>query len=125
MTYNPPPPGSDQPQYPGGVGVPPPTWQPQVKGFFAALFDFKFNHFITPLIIRVLYIVGLIVIALTYLSFIILGFLDGAVQGLITLLIGLVISIVWVAFWRITLEFYLAVVRMSDEIHNRGFPGGR
>ena len=125
MTYNPPPPGPDQPQYPQGVGTPPPAWQPQANGFFGALFDFSFNHFITPSIVRALYVLGLIGIGLTYLTFIIIGFASGAAQGLITLLLGLVITVVWVASWRVKLEFFLSVVRMSDDIHNRGFPGGR
>jgi len=125
MTYNPPPPGPDQPKYLGGAGTPPPAWQPQTMGFFAALFDFSFNHFITPSIIRVLYVLGVIGIALSYLVLIILGFLGGAAQGLITMLLGLIIMVVWLAFWRVTLEFYLSVVRMSEDIHNRGFPGGR
>ncbi|MGH3427486.1 MAG: DUF4282 domain-containing protein [Pseudonocardiaceae bacterium] len=125
MTYHQPPPGPDQPQYPGGPGVPPPAWQPQAKGFFAALFDFGFNHFVAPSIIRVLYVLGLIGIALYYLVLVVLGFLGGAAQGLITLLFGLIISVVLLAFWRVTLEFYLSVVRMSEDIHNRGFPGGR
>jgi hypothetical protein len=125
MTYNPPPPGPDQPPYPGGAGTSPPTWQPQAMGFFAALFDFRFNHFITPSIIRVLYILGFIGIALSYLVLTILGFLGGAAQGLITMLFGVIISVVWLAFWRVTLEFYLSVVRMSEDIHKRGFPVGR
>jgi hypothetical protein len=132
MTYNPPPPGSPGPQYPAGeypesTGGPPSTWQPQAHahGFFGALFDFSFNHFVTPLIIRILYVLGLIGIVLSYLWFVIVGFLTSAVQGVVTLLFGLIIAFIYLAFWRIVLEFCLAVVRMSDDIHRRGFPGGR
>lgn len=134
MTYNPPPPGSPGPQYPEGTGEypegtggPPPAWQPQaqVHGFFGALFDFSFNHFVTPLIIRVLYVLGLIGIILSYLWLVVVGFLASAVQGVVTLLFGLIIAFIYLAFWRIVLEFCLAVVRMSDDIHRRGFPGGR
>jgi hypothetical protein len=127
MTYNPPP-GSPGPQYPQGAGGPPP-WQPepqaQVRGFFGALFDFSFNNFVTPLIIRVLYVLGLIGIALSYLWFVVVGFLDSVVLGVVTLLLGLIIAFIYLALWRVLLEFCLAVVRMSDEIHHRGFPGGR
>ncbi|MGH3773127.1 MAG: DUF4282 domain-containing protein [Pseudonocardiaceae bacterium] len=123
MTYNPPPPGSPGPQYPEGAGGPSPARQPQ--GFFGALFDFSFNHFVTPLIIRVLYVLGLIGIALGYLVFVVGAFQASAVQGVVTLLLGLIISFIYLAFWRVILEFYLAVVRMSEDIHRRGFPGGR
>lgn len=124
MTYNPPPTDSPgQPQYPGGTGGPPPAWKPHENRFFGALFDFSFSHFVTPSIIRVLYVLGLIGIALTYLSFIIYAFMYSAAQGLITLLFGLIVAFIYLAFWRVTLEFFLAVVRMSDDIHHRGFPG--
>jgi hypothetical protein len=125
MTYNPPPTGSPgQPQYPGGVSGPPPAWQPHAKRFFGALFDFSFNYFVTPSIIRVLYVLGLIGIALTYLSFVVYSFIYSVTQGLITLLFGLVVAFIYLALWRVTLEFFLAVVRMSEDIHHRGFSGG-
>ena len=129
MTYNPPPPGSPGPQYPEGAGGPPPAGQsaPQahVRGFSGALFDFSFNHFVTPLIIRVLYVLGLIGIALSYLWFVAVGFLNNAGLGVVTLLFGLIIAFIYLALWRVLLEFCLAVVRMSDDIHHRGLPGGR
>lgn len=126
MTYDPPPPGSPgQSQYPGGTGAPPPSRGLQAKGFFGALFDFSFDHFVTPSIIRVVYVLGLIGIALTYFMFVIISFQGGAAQGLLTLLFGLIIAFAYLAFWRVMLEFFLAVVRMSEDIHNRGFPGGR
>lgn len=127
MTYNPPPPGSPGPPYPEGTGEPPPAWQPQAQpqGFFRALFDFSFNHFVTPLIIRVLYVLGLIGIVLGYLWFVVVTFLVSPVQGVVALLFGLIIAFIYLAFWRVILEFCLAVVRMSDDIHHRGFPGGR
>jgi hypothetical protein len=61
-------------------------------------------------------------IALTYLSFVISAFSINATLGFVTLLLGLIITL---AFWRVTLEFYLAVIRMSEDIHHRGFPEGR
>jgi hypothetical protein len=125
MTYNPPPTGSPgQPQHPEGIGGSPPARQSDAKRFLGALFDFSFNHFVTPSIIRVLYVLGLIGIALTYLSFIIYAFLYSAAQGIITLLFGLIVAFIYLALWRVMLEFLLAVVRMSEDIHHRGFSGG-
>jgi hypothetical protein len=126
MSYNPPPPGqSGQPQYPGHMGGPPPSWQPATKGFFGALFDFSFSYFVTPTIIKILYVLGLIGIAMTYLVFIVVALNIGAFQALVVLLLGGIIALVYLAFWRVTLEFFLAVVRMSEDIHHRGFPGNR
>jgi hypothetical protein len=122
MAYNPLPTGSPgQSQYPGDIGgAPSPAGQPHAKRFVGALFDFSFNHFVTPSIIRALYVLGLIGIALTYLSFSIYSFMYSAAQGLITLLFGLIAAFIYLAFWRVMLEFFLAVVRMSEDIHHRG-----
>lgn len=132
MSYNPPPPGWSGPQPypqgqqpPPGAGGPPPGWQPPKMSFFGALFDFGFNHFVTPSIIRVLYILGLIGIALGYLFFVVVAFLASPAQGILTLLLGAIAAIVYLAFLRMMLEFYVAVIRMSEDIHHRGFPGSR
>lgn len=125
MTYNPPLSGPDQPQYSGGAGTPSPAWRSQTKGFFGALFDFRFNHFATFSVIRVLYVLGFIDIALTCLAFITFGFMFGGRLGIIYLLIGLVASVVCLAFLRVTLEFFFSVARMSEDIRKRGFLGER
>lgn len=125
MSYNPPPSLPGQPWYPEGTGGPPPGWQPQTRRFFGALFDFSFNSFVTSVIIRVLYVLGLIGIAIIYLAFVITSFLQNSIQGILALLFGLIISFIYLALWRVVLEFFLAVVRMSEDIHHRGGPGGR
>ncbi|MBV9012942.1 MAG: DUF4282 domain-containing protein [Pseudonocardiales bacterium] len=104
---------------------PPPGRQPQTKRFFGALFDFSFNNFVTPAIIRVLYILGLVGIVIVYLTRVITSFLQNTIQGILVLLFGLIISFIYLALWRVVLEFFLAVVRMSEDIHHRGAPGGR
>jgi hypothetical protein len=92
---------------------------------YYALFDFSFNNFVTPTIIRVLYVLGLIGIAIIYLTFVITSFLQNTIQGILALLFGLIISFIYLALWRVVLEFFLAVVRMSEDIHHRGGLGGR
>lgn len=44
------------------------------RGFFSALYDLSFYSFVTPKIIRVLYILALIIIGLWSISFLISGF---------------------------------------------------
>lgn len=145
MTYNPPPsgwsgepqvPGSGQqypgqgapqypgqaqqgqPQYPGASGGAPAGWQPQQKGFFGALFDFGFHHFVTPSIIRVLYILGFVLISLVYLVYVVIAFTASVPLGFGALLIGWLAPVLYLALWRVMLEFFLAVVRMSEDIHH-------
>ncbi|WP_162802156.1 DUF4282 domain-containing protein [Ornithinimicrobium murale] len=90
------------------------------KGFFAALFDWRFHTLITPKIVSIVYLVGMILIGLGWLGALVSGFSTEPVLGLIVLIVGPVIAVVYLAFWRMTLEFYFAIVRMSDDIHRSG-----
>ncbi|MEI2779354.1 MAG: DUF4282 domain-containing protein [Tetrasphaera sp.] len=95
----------------GSIGSP--------AGFFAALFDFSFSRFITPMIIRFVYVLATALIGLIWFVLLIRGFANGAAEGLVVLLLGPVFAIIYLAFIRMTLEIYLAVVRMSEDIHQR------
>ena len=104
----------NQPGYPAGMGGLPP--QHASPGFFGALFDFGFNSFATPVVIKVLYILGLVAIGLGYVVLVISGFADSPITGLAVLIGGAIGALIYVIFLRITLEFYYAVVRMSEDI---------
>jgi hypothetical protein len=133
-----------QPPYPGGYGQqPPPSWggyppppgqpgyggptgmgpggspQTQAKGFFAALFDLGFNSFATPAVVKVLYIIGMVLLGLAYVGVVIAGFSQDAGVGLLALIGGAIAALFYLTLFRITLEFYYAVVRMSEDIHHR------
>ena len=90
------------------------------KGFIGALFDFSFSHFITPMIVKAVYILAVVALGLAWLVFLIAGFSDSAAGGLVVLLLGPIGILIYLAFIRMTLEFYLAIVRMSQDIHQRG-----
>jgi hypothetical protein len=114
LMTTPPPPGGF-PQYPHANAGEITT----SKGFFGALFDFKFDHFITPMIVKVVYVVGMIVAVLAWLFWTVVGFAENPAVGIFVLIIGAVGAILWLAFFRMTLEFYLSIVRMSEDIHLR------
>jgi len=90
--------------------------QSEPPSFFGALFDFGFNTFATPVVIKVLYILGLIAIAVGYVIVVISGFADSPLTGLAALIGGAVGALFYVIFFRVFLEFYYAVVRMSEDI---------
>jgi Domain of unknown function (DUF4282) len=102
------------PGYPAGPGGLPP--QGESPSFFGALFDFGFNSFATPVVIKVLYILGLVGIGLGYVGFVITAFTQSFGYGLVVLLLGAVVALFYVIFFRVFLEFYYAVVRMSEDI---------
>ncbi len=89
------------------------------KGFLASLFDFSFSSFVTPKIVKFVYVLATIGLGLFYLVVVIGGFNQSAGLGLLFLVLGAVIFIVYLAFIRMTLEFYYAIVRMSEDLHHR------
>lgn len=110
-------PGQGQPPY----GAPVPTGGPQgqAKGTFGALFDFEFNTFATPAVVKLLYIVGMVLLGIGYLAVLIGAFAQGVGVGLIALIVGAVVVLFYLILFRVLLEFYYAVVRMSEDIHHR------
>ena len=121
--YDAPPPaaayGGPPPAAPAAPVVEPEGYGAPTKGFFGSLFDFKFDNFVTPIIVRFVYILALIGLAFTWLSIIITGFARNFGFGLLGLIIGGIGILVYVCFVRMTLEFFVSVVRMSQDIHKR------
>ena len=109
--------GTTPPSEPFGQPTPPPT--SSGKGFFGALFDFKFEHFVTPMIVKFVYVLALIALVLGWLIFLVVGFTQDLSYGVSLLILGPIVLILYLALIRMTLEFYLAIVRMSQDIHTR------
>ncbi|MGH3191153.1 MAG: DUF4282 domain-containing protein [Streptosporangiaceae bacterium] len=87
------------------------------KGFFGSLFDFGFTSFVTPTVIKVLYVLILIGTVLSALVFTIAAFRASAVFGIGVLVIGDPLFIIIVlAFYRIILEFFIVIFRVSEDI---------
>lgn len=109
------------PQYGGGYEQYPQQQSSfdEAKGFFAALFDFSFTHFVTPQIVKVVYILATIGLSLLFVFFLITAFVNEVDVGFVVLLIGPIVFLVYQALVRMTLEFYFALVRMSEDIHQR------
>ncbi len=110
-------------QQPGGYPQAPPPQQGMSgagdKGFFGSLFDFGFTSFVTPKLVKVVYILATVVIALTYLGAIVSGFSVSAGLGVVVLIFGGIGAIFYLGFIRLILELAYAVVRMSQDINQR------
>lgn len=112
MSYGSPPPEGGQP--PPGPGP-----SSQAKGFFGALFDFSFTSFATPSIVKIVYVLAMVFLVLGWLGISIVIMTDSVAGGLAALILGLIPLVVYLAFVRMTLEFYYSVVRMSEDVHRR------
>jgi len=88
-------------------------------GFFTALFDFSFTNFVTPILVRFVYLLATVALVASWLIFVFAGFVNSVGTGLAALILGPIFVIIYLAVIRMTLEFYLSVVRMSEDIHQR------
>jgi hypothetical protein len=101
----------------GMSSIPDPT--SEGAGFFTALFDFSFTNFVTPILVRFVYLLATVALVASWLIFVIVGFTQNVGTGLAALILGPIFVIIYLAVIRMTLEFYLSVVRMSEDIHKR------
>jgi len=87
------------------------------RGFLSALFDFSFTSFVTTRIIKVFYVLILIVVLLSALSFTYDMFRVSALVGLLTLVIGDPLFIVLVmASSRLVLEAFVVRIRIAEDV---------
>jgi len=111
--------------YGGGYGEGPGGQGPHgttEKGFFASLFDFSFSTFVTPNVVKFVYILSVIGIglaAIVWLVMTIAAFTQEQLGGLIFLIGGPIVLLIYLCLIRMTLELYFAIVRMSEDIHHR------
>jgi hypothetical protein len=86
------------------------------KSFFGSLFDFSFSSFITPKIIKILFVIGLVLTAIFTLLIIIFAFISGIVSGVFALIFSPVIFLLYVLAVRIYLELLIVIFRIQDDI---------
>ncbi len=90
---------------------------PDARGFLGALFDFGFTSFVTPKVIKVLYLLIVIGTVVSALVFTIVVFKASVTFGVLMLVFGdpLFILIV-LAIYRIILEFFVVTFRVAEDI---------
>jgi hypothetical protein len=109
------------PQWQGIAGVQPAaprTKQPGEKGFLGSLFDFSFSSFVTPKIIKVLYVLFTMWTALIGITVLIIGFKTGGVAGgLFTLIIiEPIFLLLTLGIYRVVLEAFMVIFRIYEEM---------
>ena len=114
--------GGAPPQWQGIAGVAPgstraKTRQAGDKGFIGSLFDFSFSSFVTPKIIKALYVLFTIWTGLIGLTVLILGFkLGGVTGGLFTLIIlEPIFLLLTLGIYRVVLEAFMVIFRIYEE----------
>ena len=104
--------------YPAPSGMPFPSQAtPDAKGFMASLFDTSFNFFVTPKIIKIVYVIVMIIVGIETLGWILYGFIQFKALGIVFLPIALLVGLVALAIWRMTFEVVMVLFRMGDDMH--------
>ena len=87
------------------------------KGFAASLFDFGFNSFVTPRVVKVVYALIMVLIGLSALGFAAFAFRISPVFGIISLCILCPLYFfAYLALWRIALEIFVIIFRIADDL---------
>ena len=93
-------------------------------GFFSALFDFSFTRYVTPSVVKVLYVLLMIVVGL-FVLLAIIGFLAAMAQdssGVLLALIGIPLvllgAVAWLAFYRVGLEVAVSIIRTAQSVQS-------
>lgn len=89
------------------------TWS-QVRAMMSILTDLSFKRFVTPRLIRLLYLISLIGAVLAALAWMVKGFSVSIAYGCFTFITGPVAFFIYMLTARVMLEFMLAVFRIAE-----------
>ena len=84
------------------------------KGFWSRFFDLSFSEYITPSVVKVLFIVIMVVIGLSVLGGIIVGFMASAGTGVFALIGGIIYGFLSLLFARVFLEVIIVFFHIHD-----------
>lgn len=99
---------------PGYGGTPQGPRSSGDAGFFQALFDLTFKNFVTIRFAGVIYVVGMVALVVAWLIMTIASFTQSAGVGLLFFLLGAIVTFLYIVLFRVTLEFYVAMVRTAQ-----------
>ncbi|MDO8145352.1 MULTISPECIES: DUF4282 domain-containing protein [Isoptericola] len=114
--------GGQQPFYSAAASSAAGVARDDTKGLLGSLFDFSFSNYVTPKIVKIVYVILTVLIAIGWLFSFIAGvvtlFSDQWYVGLVTILFGWIAALVYLAVWRIGLEVFQAVVNISEKMNH-------
>jgi hypothetical protein len=84
------------------------------KGFFSSLFDFSFEHFVFPKVIRIVFGILVVLAAITTIGVIVMGFSRGGGLGVLSLVLSPVIFTLYVLMVRIWMEIAIVLFRIYE-----------
>lgn len=84
------------------------------RGFLNALMDTRFDSLITPSLVRFVYVIAMILIAIGMLALIIAGFAESAGSGIVLLIIAPLLGLFYLIVTRLWLELIVVLFKIRD-----------
>jgi hypothetical protein len=90
------------------------------RGFFGSLFDISFTSFVTTKIIKFVYVVSMVLIAVSAVVVVVAAFNQSAAAGVLTLFVGApIVALLYLIYVRILLEFIIQVFRAVELLNEQ------
>ncbi len=86
------------------------------KSFLGTLYEFSFERFVTPSVLRILYTLGLVVALLGAFRFIGAGFERGFFTGILSLLISPALFLLYSLLARVAVELVMILFRIAEGV---------
>jgi len=95
-------------------------------GGLGDIFDFTFTKFITPTVVKVIYILVLVFLALGWIAIVIGGFSSSFAAGIGAIVFGTLFVLVWVLLYLVILEITIVIFRIKEntDVMARNSGGG-
>lgn len=84
------------------------------KGFLGSLFDFSFENFVFPKIVKFLYALIVVIAGLGYIAMVIYGFQQGTTTGFGALLLGPLALTLYLIMIRAWMEVAIVLFRIYE-----------
>jgi hypothetical protein len=84
------------------------------RGFFESLMDTRFDSLITPKLIRFLYVVSMIVLAVGVLFLVVASFTNGVGSGIVALILAPLGALIYLIVIRLWLELIVVTFKIRD-----------
>jgi len=88
----------------------------EVKGFFVKLFDLSFTEFITPRIIKLLFVLAIIISGIAALVMFFAGIVQGGASALLAIILVPLVFLLYVIIARVWLELIMVMFRIAGNI---------
>jgi hypothetical protein len=90
----------------------------EMRAVIDLVLDFSFQHFVTPRLIRVLYVLSLLAATLATVTWMFSGFANSILHGVFTFVTGPVAFLIYILCARVAMEVILAIFQIAEKLRN-------